>query len=66
MSIATAPGPFVAELRKLIKIPDNCVSIDIRIRLNQAVELTCVCHAEMKPGATFEKRYRLEEITAAG
>lgn len=61
------PG-LLAELEKLIELPPNLISLDLRMAVDEVVTVTCTYHAVRREyGEPVEveqvtKRYRLEEM----
>lgn len=58
---------FYGELRKLLpNLPERAVAIDIRLRLNELVEVDCTFHPEAGLAEPISKRFHLEEIKDPG
>lgn len=55
-------APVLAELKKLLGLPDNLIALDLRMRCNEIVTVTCTYHPDCKSGEAVTKRFAISEI----
>lgn len=55
-------APVLVELKKLLGLPDHLISLDLHIRLNEIVTVTCTYHPEFNSDEPVTKRFALSEI----
>lgn len=58
----THSSALVTELRKLIDLPEYLLSLDLRMRVNEVVTVTCTFHANLRDTEPVTKRFLLSEI----
>ena len=53
---------LLTELKKLIDLPDFLLALDLRMRLDEVMTVTCTYHANLRDTAPVTKRFLLSEI----